>query len=269
MTIAEFRQTVSQYYREHGRSFLWRETTNPYAITVSELMLQQTQTERVMPKYEEFLRTLPDWQALAKVDTKTLLELWQGLGYNRRALNLKRMAQEVVQNYDGILSSDMQELQKLPGIGAYTAGAICAFAYNQPVVMIETNIRRAFIHHFFADREGVSDKELLPLIAEALDAEHPREWYWALMDYGAMLAKQYPNANTRSKHYTKQSQFKGSLRQLRGEILRVMTKEPRVSVLGLLEQTGQSEERIGAALLGLEKDGFIARRDGAFELLNS
>lgn len=215
--VSQFRQTVWEYYRAHVRSFPWRETCDPYCIAVSELMLQQTQVERVVPKYEKFIQMLPDWQALAAVDTVTLLSLWQGLGYNRRALNLKKMAHVVVSEHGGELPQDEKLLQALPGIGPYTASAICAFAYNLPVVMIETNIRRAFLYHFFSEEDAVHDNMLTPLIAEALDMEHPREWYYALMDYGSWLGRTQPNANKRSRHYTKQSQFQGSLRQLRGE----------------------------------------------------
>ncbi|HSI21310.1 MAG TPA: A/G-specific adenine glycosylase [Verrucomicrobiae bacterium] len=256
-TVQDFRLTVLNHYRENGRSFPWRETADPYAVAISELMLQQTQTDRVVPKYEAFLSALPTWQALASVDTKTLLQLWQGLGYNRRALNAKRMAEQVVEKHGGQMPVGEDELRALPGIGPYTAGAVRAFAFNQPVVMIETNIRRAFLHHFFADKEGVPDADLFPLIQEAVDMDNPREWYYALMDYGSWLAKKYPNANRRSKHYTKQSTFTGSLRQLRGQVVRFVTKHPRTTVVELLEETGQAPERLNEALAGLAKDGFV------------
>jgi A/G-specific adenine glycosylase len=259
MTVSEFQHTVTDHYRNHGRSFPWRETRNPYAITVSELMLQQTQADRVVPKYQVFLAMLPTWEALAETDTVTLLSLWQGLGYNRRALNLKRLAEKVTKEFQGELPKDDKILRSLPGIGPYTAGAIRAFAYNEPVVIIETNIRRAFLHHFFNDRKGISDGELMPLIEQAVNTENPREWYYALMDYGSWLAKQYPNANRRSKHYTKQSKFTGSLRQLRGEIVRFVTAHPTTTVTEILQTTGQDPGRVEEALAGLERDGFITR----------
>jgi len=255
MTVPEFRSTVWNYYREHGRSFPWRETVDPYAIVVSELMLQQTQADRVVGKFVTFLSELPTWEALASVETKRLLELWQGLGYNRRALNLKRMAEVVVADQ---FPRDKKMLEGLPGIGPYTAGAVMAFAYNLPVTIIETNIRRAFIHHFFEDIADVPDTELFPLIEEALDRENPREWYWALMDYGSWLAKEFPNANRRSKHYTKQSKFEGSLRQLRGEILRLVTESPQTFEI-IVTKTGQSPERVEKALSSLVHDGFMTR----------
>lgn len=255
MTVPDFQKTVLSHYREHGRSFPWRETRDPYAITVSEFMLQQTQAERVIPKYSAFLHTLPSWGALAAVETTKLLQLWQGLGYNRRALNLKRLAQQI----SGKLPETEAELRELPGVGPYTASAIRAFAFNQPVVMIETNIRRAFLHHFFDDQAGISDRELFPLIEEALDRNQPREWYHALMDYGSWLAREYPNVNRRSKHYTKQSQFSGSLRQLRGQIVRLLTETPEGMVELLAQTTGQSPERVDQALAGLVKDGILTR----------
>lgn len=260
MTVPDFQHTVTEYYNDHRRSFPWRETKDPYAITVSELMLQQTQVDRVVPKYQAWLAAFPDWKTLAATDTITLLSLWQGLGYNRRALNLKRLAEKVTKEFHGVLPQDDKTLRSLPGIGPYTAGAILAFAFDQPVVMIETNIRRVFLHHFFNDREGVPDSELMPLIAETVDQVHPREWYYALMDYGAWLAKQLPNPNRRSKHYTKQSTFSGSLRQLRGEIVRFVTAQPATTVTEILHATGQAPERVEAALTGLERDGFITRQ---------
>ncbi len=263
MTVPEFQRTVYEYYREHGRSFPWRETIDPYAITVSELMLQQTQTERVVPKYLAFLAKLPTWEAVATVDTATLLRLWQGLGYNRRALNLKRMAEAVV--IKGLQNND-NYLRALPGIGPYTAGAIRTFAFNEPVVMIETNIRRAFLYHFFDGKEGVADKELLPIIEEAVDRNHPREWYYALMDYGAWLAKTQPNANRRSKHYAKRSAFTGSLRQLRGHIVRYATVHPVTTMTELLQETDQQPERLTEALSSLIKDGFLTQDGDTIQL---
>lgn len=255
MTVPEFQRLVWDHYRHHARPFPWRETSDPYAITVSELMLQQTQAERVIPKYQAFLRTFPTWNALAEADTQQLLLVWQGLGYNRRALNLRKLAQAVVA--DG-LPQDEAGLRKLPGVGPYTAGAILAFACNEPVVMIETNIRRAFLHHFFPDNEKVTDNALRPLISQAVDQENPREWYYALMDYGAWLAKRHPNANRRSRHYTRQSRFAGSLRQLRGEIIRYVTGHPETTVDDVTAAAGQSPERVALALQGLARDGFLA-----------
>ena len=141
---------------------------------------------------------------------------------------MKQAAQVVVNNYKGKFPNDYSEIQKLPGIGPYTAGAILVFANNQPISIIETNIRRVFIHHFFADHVDIHDEDILKLVDQTLDMKKPREWYWALMDYGSFLGrtlnikgKKY-NPNVQSKHYTKQSKFEGSDREIRSNILRLL-----------------------------------------------
>lgn len=269
--LKELQEAVWQYYREHGRHNLpWRVDTSPYSVVVSEVMLQQTQVSRVLAKYSEFMFALPEWEALASASQADVIGLWQGLGYNRRALWLKKIAEQVVGEYGGDLLRDPVELQKLPGIGPNTAGSIAAFAFNSPVIFIETNIRRVFIHHCFAEREGVNDAELLLLIEQALK-DNPgksREWYWALMDYGSHLATQVPNPNRRSKHYTKQSKFAGSDRQIRGEILRLllageMTESALGDALALYEQDGERVERI---LQGLVGEGFVKLQKDHYKL---
>jgi len=256
MEMQDFKQTVFDHYAKSGRSFPWRENHDPYAILVSEIMLQQTQTDRVVPKYEAFLKAFPTIQDLAAASMSDVLLLWQGLGYNRRGIALQRAAQAMVEHHEGKVPQQEDELVSLPGIGPYTAGAIIAFAYNKPVVMIETNIRRVFIHHFFHDESDISDKQIFPLIEASVDHDNPREWYYALMDYGAWLAKQFPNPNRRSKHYTKQSSFEGSNRQLRGMLMRIGLKQPQVTLEELVHATGASPEKIKAAVLSMQQEGF-------------
>lgn len=238
-SLDDFRNIVWDYYHDHGREMPWRANPNPYWVVVSEVMLQQTQVSRVLEKFPEFVKLFPSFEALAQATPAQVITVWQGLGYNRRALNLHKLAQVV----DGVLPRDPAELIKLPGIGSGTAGSIAAFAYDAPVVFMETNIRRVFIHHFFTDREGVDDKELLPLVEEALDREHPREWYYALMDYGSHLAKTVPNPNRRSKHHVLQSKFEGSDRQIRGAVLRALISKS-LHKKQLVEQTGCSDKII-------------------------
>lgn len=259
MNITEFQKLVRDYYREHGREMLWRETTDPYAIVVSEVMLQQTQVARVLEKYPVFMAQFPNFGALAEAPTGEVIMAWQGLGYNRRALNLQRLAQVVLRDYGGQLPNEPAELVKLPGIGPHTAGSMAAFAYNYPSVFIETNIRRTFIHHFLKDGEAINDKQLWPLIESALDRDNPREWYWALMDYGAMLAKTVPNPNRRSRHYNVQSKFEGSDRQLRGQILRILT----AGASDLAEITDERRERV---INQLVKEGFIKSNGEGYSL---
>lgn len=251
-----FREKIWEFYRQHGRDLPWRHDPTPYQVFVSEVMLQQTQVSRVLMKYSEFLRLFEDFEALAGTSVAEVVAAWQGMGYNRRALWLKAAAEIVVKEYGGVLPRDPEELLRLPGIGLNTAGSIAAFAYEVPVVFIETNIRRVFLHEFFADAQGVSDSELRPLIEAALDREHAREWYYALMDYGSDLAKRVVNPNRRSKHYAVQSRFEGSLRQIRGEVLRQLTAGPR-SFPELESSVG--DERIGAVIAALLKEGFLER----------
>ena len=221
--IETFQEAVWGYYREHGRTMPWREDPSPYKVLVSELMLQQTQVSRVVPKFDAFMYTCSDLASLAEKSLGEVLALWSGLGYNRRAKFLHRTAQLVVSDHDGSLPDTLAELVKLPGIGRNTAGAILAYAYQQPVVFVETNIRTVYFHHFYPDDiEPVRDKEIENLVAQTLDKENPREWYWALMDYGTHLKRTAGGRLTSSKHYVKQSPLKGSLREMRGRILKAL-----------------------------------------------
>ena len=224
--ITEFQALVWDYFQQSGRHDLpWRLAAadgqfDPYTIMVSELMLQQTQVQRVIPKYAEFLQKFPTLQDLAAAELGAVLTAWSGLGYNRRAKFLWQSAQRVVDEYNGVFPQTTAELVNLPGIGKNTAGAIQAYAFNHPVVFIETNIRSVYIHHFFADKTDVSDTDILQLVAATVDSEHPREWYWALMDYGSHLKKSVGNTSKQSKTYMKQSAFHGSKRQIRGQVIK-------------------------------------------------
>ncbi len=208
--VLHFRKTVEAYYKKSGRHTLpWRKTKDPYKILVSEVMLQQTQVERVIPFYSSFIKTFPTAKKLAAASLSDVLKAWQGLGYNRRAKYLHQAAK----NFSRL------NLEKLPGIGPYTARAIAAFAFNQDVVFVETNIRTAIIHHFFADREEVSDAKIEEILQQVLPRGESRRWYNALMDYGAYLKRSGISHNAKSKTYAKQSKFAGSLREARGAIL--------------------------------------------------
>jgi A/G-specific adenine glycosylase len=225
-----FLETLWGYYAAHARTTLpWRQPTSdgtfdPYRIMVSELMLQQTQVARVIPKYLAFLERFPAVDSLAAAELGDVLRMWQGLGYNRRAKFLWQAAQYVHQL--GSFPSTQKELVALPGVGVNTAGAIMAYAYNQPVVFIETNVRTVYIHHFFANRSDVADAEIAALVTQTLDDEQPREFYWALMDYGSHLKATIGNPNKASRHYAKQSTFHGSRRQIRGQIIRLLGERP-------------------------------------------
>lgn len=222
-------------------------------------MLQQTQVERVTQKFPEFITAFPDFSSLAGAPLSGVLAVWQGMGYNRRAISLQKCARQVVDEFDGILPQDPEVLATFPGIGKATAASICAFAFNMPVVFIETNIRRVFIHYFFSDREKVDDREILPIALEALPAKRSREWYNALMDLGAALKKSGPNPNLRSRHYSRQAAFEGSDRKIRGIIIRMLLEKPGQDIVDLIRNTGEESERVIRITSTLEKEGFLMR----------
>ncbi len=262
--IRAFRKKVLAYYARHGRDLPWRKRVTPFRVLISEIMLQQTQVDRVIDKFREFLAAFPGFARLAKAPLPMLLSIWSGMGYNRRALALKKLAQVVVDEHRGRLPSDPEALKKLPGIGPYTAGAIAAFAFNNPVVFMDTNIRRVFIHEFFAGRAQVHDDELLPLVERALDRKDPSRWYNALMDYGTMLKKEHGNPNRRSMHYIRQSPFENSNRQVRGAILKVLVKGRELTAAQIAEEAGVDPKRVEQNLSRLADEGFLNRRGKRF-----
>jgi A/G-specific adenine glycosylase len=260
--ISAFQNKIYSYFQENGRIFPWRSTDDPYRILVSEIMLQQTQTERVAAKYEHFIKMFPDFSTLAAAPIQEILSAWQGLGYNRRALALKKTACLVVSTLGSRLPSDPTALMNLPGIGKTTACAISAFAFNMHTVFIETNIRTVFIHRFFSDRDSILDSEIYPFVEKTLDRCTPRVWYYALMDYGVMLKKQFKNLGRRSAHYSKQSPFKGSDRQIRGMILKILIAHPDMSESVLVSSLNKDPQRVALILDQLSKEGFIEKTDG-------
>lgn len=267
--IASFRQTVLAHYRAHGRDDLpWRNTHDPYRVLVSEVMLQQTQVARVVEKYGPFIVRFPDFTRLSAAPLAEVLAHWKGLGYNRRALYLKETARIVVDRHSGRLPDRPEELRKLPGIGPNTAGAVIAFAFNRPVVFIETNIRSVFIHRFFADRTDVRDAEIIVLVEATLDRANVRVWYWALMDYGVAVKQMTQNPGRRSAHYARQSAFAGSDRQIRGAILRLMIDAGQngagagMTEVEIAAALGEQTRRIHKILGDLIEERFIIRRRG-------
>lgn len=263
----QFRATIQEFYAAQGRKDLpWRQpgpnnSFDPYKILVSELMLQQTQVGRVIPKYRTFLVQFPTLETLAAAPLGVVLRAWQGLGYNRRAKYLWQTAQQLARH--GSFPTVSGELVKLPGIGVNTAGAILAYAFNQPVVFVETNVRAVYIHHFFNGRSDIHDKEIIALVRQTLEQENPREFYWALTDYGTYLKATVGNPNRASKHYARQSRFHGSRRQLRGQVLRELMGGCRT--LGELG-TAIADERLPGVLDELVAEGLILRGDTGYSL---
>ena len=260
----EFRRLVYDYYVQHGRVLPWRLTNDPYRILVSEIMLQQTQVERVKIKFPEFIGAFPDFASLSVAPLDKVLSVWQGMGYNRRAIALQKCAIRVMNEYDGILPADVDILATFPGIGRATASSIAAFAFNLPVVFIETNIRRVFIHFFFTGNETVSDAEIIPVVTRALYKKNPRIWYWALMDLGSALKKRVPNPNRRSAHYTRQPPFEGSDRKIRGAILKLLLKQQFLEEVEIIGYIAEDPHRVQRMLGALEEEGFIQRRNNGF-----
>lgn len=275
MTILTFQKTILEWFEKNGRHDLpWRQTQNPYRILVSEVMLQQTQVDRVIAYCAAFLKKFPTVQKLAEASPAEVLKVWKGLGYNRRALYLKRAAEMIVREYRGRFPHDVAEIEALPGVGHYTARAVSVFAFNTPEVFIETNIRRVFINTFFPGRKEVSDAELMPIIHKALYKKNPRLWYNALMDYGALALSSITNPNRQSRHYVKQSRFEGSRRYVRAKILDALLKSSALSESALqkffLADTffePYRERTVFAGILSdLEREGFIERKRSQWRL---
>lgn len=258
--VKNFQENIWDFYKYHRREFAWRNTQNPYHILVSEIMLQQTQTLRVVDKYEKFIKTFPDFSTLAQAHTQNLLIAWQGLGYNRRALALRAIAQEVMNNFNGVLPDVPEVLKRFKGIGPNTAGSICAFAFNKPVAFIETNIRAVFIYHFFQGKTEIHDKEILPLVHQTVDRSNPREWYYALMDYGVMIKKEFKNPANKSIHYAKQSKFEGSDRQIRGNILKILAQKwpEGVAMDHLITMLNIDSQRLDRIIQQLTIENFLS-----------
>ncbi len=290
-----FQEVILNWYKKNGRHDLpWRKKVNQtaYRILVSELMLQQTQVDRVIPKYSAFLKKFPTARALAQAKVVDVLKEWQGLGYNRRALYLQRACQVVQKEYGGRFPRTVYELEKLPGVGPYTARAVSVFAFNNPEVLIETNVRRVFIYFFFCQGKPhpnpllvkergyqgellnkVSDEQLMPLISKYLYTKDPRMWYSALMDYGALAMDGIPNPNKKSKHYTKQSKFEGSKRYVRAHIVRYLLEHNKASsaeILTSFEGNPYLEKyahQLGDILDTLTREGFMVFHQGKWHVI--
>ncbi|HEY0907914.1 MAG TPA: A/G-specific adenine glycosylase [Candidatus Paceibacterota bacterium] len=261
--IAKFKETIWDYYEKNGRHSLpWRKTRDPYEILVSEIMLQQTQVSRVTTKWSDFLAKFPTAAALADASVPDVLKMWQGLGYNRRALNLKRAAETVMRDFGGKFPKMADELESLSGIGQSTRGAIMAFAFGLPTPFIETNIRAIYIHHFFGDSTRIHDRDLMPLIEETLDQKNPRDWYYALMDYGVHLKQTLPNPSRKSAHHARQSSFKGSNREVRSRILKLVLAKTQAGAAAptraeIIAHIGKTEHDVDKNIDSLVKEGFM------------
>ncbi len=265
-TIVLFQNTILNNYKKNRRDLPWRKNKNPYRVLVSEIMLQQTQVPRVIEKYNAWLKKFPGFESLAKAPVSEVIKEWQGLGYNRRGLFLKKAAETVVSQYEGKLPQTEEELVKLPGIGKATAASIIAFAFNKPTVFIETNVRSVYLHFFFHDQKDIDDSKIQEIAEITIDRKKPSDWYNAIMDCGSLLKAQYGNPNKRSRQYQKQSKFEGSNRQLRGMILRLLSTNKKMSLTQLERQINKDKNDIEMNVAQLEKEGFVGRKTNYFFL---
>ena len=278
--LSSFRALVLAQGHDLYRDLPWRRTTDPYAIWISEVMLQQTQVSRVDGRWQRWLERFPTVDALAAAQTADVLDEWQGMGYNRRALSLLRAAQ-MVSEAGGRMPREATDLMSLPGIGPATAAGIRAFAYDLPGVYLETNVRTVFLHELYPDAVAVPDKELVPLVEATcpLDASNPKDdprtWYYALLDYGAYLKKTVPNPSRRSRTHVRQSRFEGSHRQKRAMVVRSLLAHradggalatlvaEELSVQEVAAGRGPVDERTVLELLGeLSREGFCHEEEG-------
>lgn len=261
------RKAAWAHFKANGRHALpWRARQSPYRVLVSELMLQQTQVDRVEAKFNAFIKRFPTWKALAQAPLGEVYALWQGLGYNRRAKYLRDAAKRVVA-HGKELPNDEAFLRSLPGVGPYTAGAVRAFAFGEPAPFIETNIRTAVIYHCFGSRGEIRDEEILAVLESVRPrrGKEARDWYAALMDYGAYLKRTGARLNSRSRGYAKQSRFEGSLRQVRGALLRELAFGGKTAAT-LIARLGREKADVERALSALIKEGLIEKKGRSYRL---
>ncbi len=269
MILTEFQKQILSWYKKNKRDMPWRKTKDPYKILVSEVMLQQTQVPRVLLKYQEFLKEFPTLKSLAHAPDRKLLKVWAGLGYWKRALALKKTAKSILKKHQGKFPKDPKTLETFPGIGPYTARALACFAFQNKDAFLDTNIRRVYLHFFFSKKKNVSDKKILEVAQKAVWSKNSRTWHYALFDYGAVVLKD-KKINKQSKHYAKQSKFKGSFRSFRTKVMRFLLDQSKQTATAskihrLLKKANSpyTPERILAAL---EKDDLIKKKRGSYSL---
>ena len=272
-----FQNKILERGKKLYRSFPWRDTKDAYEILISEVMLQQTQVKRVLNYWQSWLQKFPSVQNLAAAPLSYVLEAWQGLGYNRRAINLHICANIICEEHGGCIPTDSKALLALPGIGAATAAGVRVFAFSIPDIYIETNVRTVIIHEFFADENNVSDKKIASVLAKLCPKDETcREFYYALLDIGADLKAQGIKSARRAKAYTKQAKFEGSHRQKRSFLLRcvldgISDVEELTVCLNDEEQKAKrsalSMSEVKNILLELQKEGFITFTEDMVEII--
>jgi len=296
-TLGPIQSAVLHWYEEHRRDLPWRKTRDPYAILVSEVMLQQTQVDRVIPKYVQFLERFPDFSTLAVAPVAEVIRVWSPLGYNLRAVRLHGIARQVVECYGGRLPQDVASLQQLKGLGPYTAAAVACFAFGRQTPVVDTNVRRVLGRALLGEARP-APKALDKAAAGGLPIGYASEWSQALMDIGSMLcstrqprcllcpvqpwcvwasslslAEVSPPAKALAERvaaYRTQPPFKGSSRYYRGRIVEALRRVTDNNGLQLMALGETIRDGFGEAELpwleglvqGLERDGLV-KREGA------
>ena len=258
LSVEAFQERIFDFYRERGRDFPWRRTRDRYAVMVSEIMLQQTQADRVAPRFQQWMERFPDASALASASLREVLQLWSGLGYNARGQRLQIAAAMIVEHHGGQVPGDPAVLSTLPGIGPYTSRSIPVFADNLDVAAIDTNIRRILIHELGLP-EAIKPSELGRIAEEVLPRGRSRDWHNALMDYGAL---ELTSRKSGIAPLTRQSRFEGSRRWYRGRLLRELLAAGRLPMDGIEERYADCPYGIGTIVESLVREGMAEMYGG-------
>jgi A/G-specific adenine glycosylase len=265
--VRRLRRRILTWYRHHGRDLPWRHTADRYAILVSEVMLQQTQVPRVIPKYTAFLHRYPDLESLASAPLAGVLALWSGLGYNNRAVRLRACAQAVAAatplGERAELPRDVRALETLPGLGPYTARAVLVFAHDTDLAAVDANVRRVLIRELGLPPD-IGLASLQEVAERVLPRGQARDWHNALMDYGAAVLTA---RSTGIAPLTRQGPFLGSRRWYRSQLLKLLLEKGSQRAAGLPRSLGLSHQEVTAIVAALAHDGLLEQRGDTVRLL--
>jgi A/G-specific adenine glycosylase len=275
-------KALRAWYAPRRSAYPWRETRDPYAIWVAEVMLQQTQASRVVHAYRDFLVRFPTVRALATASRRDVVRAWDRLGYNRRAVWLSEGARAIVREHSGRVPRDPETLRMLPGVGAYTAAAVSSIAFGEPVAVVDTNVRRVVARvHLGVDGRQADTRAVWKLAQSWLDPDDPVTWNQAVMDLGRKVCRPQPlcdvcplarvcafrTSGAMATHGPASKEaFQGSSRQVRGAIVRALRSHEALSPRRLAAETGFGAGRVEAAVEGLEADGLVERSVGGLRL---
>ena len=261
--ITDFQKKIWLFWKENQRDLPWRETTDPYKIFISELMLQQTQVDRVILKYIEFIKKYPTMNSIVKATDAEIIRLWKGLGYNRRALYARKAMEYLLKHFNGIFPTNEKDLRKLPGIGEYTAKAILSFALHQKVTLIDTNIRQV-VEVEFAGGKKLPEHTLFLIVKKIMPKKETWLWHQALMDYNALFLSK----NKERKKAVNKIPFKKSNRYVRGRIIDLLRTKSylKVKLITAMKNYEKSKEDVEKAVNTLIKDGLIVQKGNTYSL---